>query len=244
MRRLGPGPEAATLAAQQYQRAQQSYQATTFQLASSPANTPAEVAIQAQAEQNAGDALQSAYSTAGGACEPAVMAATEAAQACASTLTHISDPAKATALHQFLDLLGAPGTVLGGLDVVSQLRTGEKIWSLLHAMSTGDWGALEKVELKAYAAVVADAKRFGPDSGGALAAQFMYESIVSGNAFGDIVDAGDPLKGPRRGSRGHGSARQYWPGGERRVGRRYPPRRSVLRQGQGWRPPAWWAPEW
>lgn len=174
-----------------YQRAVDGYQATMGQLAAAPA-TAAARAAQAAAEDRAGADLQAAYTAASTACAHAVSDANHAATACANRLSELASGAKDTALHRFLDLLGGPGTALGALGVLTQVRSADKMWGLLRDMGTGNWESLAKADPAEYQKVLDVASQYGADSPEALAAQLRYEAQVADEAWGAVVSAAVP----------------------------------------------------
>jgi len=180
---------AATLAGQDYDRAQQQYQSNIANLTSNPPTGPGAASTVSQAEGRAADTLNGAYTSAAAACAHACGDATHAAQVCASKLSQITDDIKATALHKFLDLMAGPGAVLGLLGVESQMQSGLKMWTVLSDMSEGNWSALEKVDPAGYQKVLDAAAQYGSDSSQALAAQLEYEADIADSTFGDMAQA-------------------------------------------------------
>src|SRR5579871_3727717 len=112
-------------------------------LAGHPARGAVAQAAQVQAEGQAVDRLSAAYGSASAASSQACEHATLAAQACAARVSQIAADMRETALHRFLDLIGGPSTALGSLGVVMQARSLMAMRSLVRAMETGNWDAVD-----------------------------------------------------------------------------------------------------
>jgi len=175
-----------------YQRAVDDYWAAMAQLAAAPTTTAAARAAQAGAEAGAGADLQAAYMTTSTTCAHAVADAAHAATACAHRLSDLASGARDIAFHKFLSLLGGPGTALGALGVLTQIRSADKMWGLLRDMGTGNWENLAKVDPAEYQKVLDVARQYGPDSSEALAAQLRYEAQVADEAWSGVISAAVP----------------------------------------------------
>lgn len=142
---------AATLANEQYEAAQRSYAATMAELASIRATLdPAATSTTAQTEQQAVDTLSAAYAQACAQCEEARSDATQAASVCAATLEQTSSVIKSMTVHQFLDILSGPGSVLGAYGVYQQVKEWDNTLDLDQAVATDDWDYLKTLNPAAY----------------------------------------------------------------------------------------------